>query len=103
MTSSALRGTSLCDSVALGCLHPDLGSPFDPTTFLPAENNVVLSLFVFLLYFLPLGIAVMAAGSQRAWTVCSRPGRRRLVLIPILVPWFSSEWATALAFAWPQR
>jgi O-antigen/teichoic acid export membrane protein len=93
-TSRALLGTSLMViPVALGCLlYPDIGIAFyDRRSFLPAEMNVrFLSLFVFLLYFtMPLGICVLAAGRQRAWTmVQSSCIVVSLALDPILVPWF---------------
>jgi O-antigen/teichoic acid export membrane protein len=93
-TSSALRGTSvLVIPVALGCLlYPDIGIAFfDRTLFQPAEGNLrILSLFVFLLFFtMPLGISILAAGRQRAWTIvqfsCVVVS---LALDPLLVPWF---------------
>jgi O-antigen/teichoic acid export membrane protein len=93
-TSVALRGTSLLViPVALGCLlYPDIGIAFyDRRLFLQAEDNVrVLSLFVLLLYFtMPLGICILAAGKQRAWTlVQSSCVVVSLVLDPLLVPWF---------------
>lgn len=93
-TSQALGGISLMViPVALGCfLYPDIGIAFyDRKTFLPAEMNVrFLSLFVFLLYFtMPLGICVLAAGRQQAWTIVqSSCIVVSLALDPILVPWF---------------
>jgi O-antigen/teichoic acid export membrane protein len=92
-TRNALRGTSLMViPVALGCLlYPDIGIAFyDRKSFLPAEMNVrFLSLFVLLLYFtMPLGICVLAAGRQRAWTIVqSSCIVVSLALDPIL-PWF---------------
>jgi O-antigen/teichoic acid export membrane protein len=94
MTASALRGTSvMVIPVALGCLlYPDLGiALYDRTSFLPAEQNVrVLSLYVFLLYFtMPLGIAILASGRQRAWTIVqSSCVVVSLVVDPFVVPWF---------------
>jgi O-antigen/teichoic acid export membrane protein len=93
-TSVALRGTSLLViPVALGCLlYPDIGIAFyDRRLFLQAEDNVrVLSVFVFLLYFtMPLGISILAAGKQRAWTfVQSSCVVVSLALDPLLVPFF---------------
>ena len=91
---SALRGTSLLVfPVALGCfLYPDIGIAFyDRRSFLPAEGNLrVLAIFVFLLYFtMPLGISIVAAGRQHAWTIVqSSCVLVSLVLDPLLVPWF---------------
>jgi O-antigen/teichoic acid export membrane protein len=92
--SRALRATTvMVFPVALGCLlYPEIGIAFyDRRLFAPAEDNLrILSMFVFLLYFtMPVGISVLAAGRQRAWTlVQSSCVLVSLGLDPILVRWF---------------
>ena len=92
-TSGALRGVSLLVvPVALGCaLFPEIGiSIFSREAFGPAEDNLrILALFLFLVYFtMPIGICLLAAGKQRAWTlvqlVCVATS---LGLDPLLIPW----------------
>lgn len=96
--SGALRGVSvLVAPVAIGCaLFPDIGvALFSRTVFRPAEDNLrVISVFVALVYFsMPLGICIMAAGRQRAWSVvqclCVVTA---LVLDPLLVPIFQNNY-----------
>jgi O-antigen/teichoic acid export membrane protein len=93
-STSALRFTAiLAAPVALGCLlYPDIGiSLYDRAAFLPAEDNLrIQSLFVFLLYFsMPLGICVLAAGRQRAWSVVQASCVAvSVALDPVLVPFF---------------
>jgi len=96
-TRGALRSvTVVVAPVAIGCaLFPDIGvALFSRTTFRPAEDNLrVMSVFVALVYFsMPLGICIMAAGRQRAWSIvqclCVVSA---LVLDPLLVPVFQSR------------
>jgi O-antigen/teichoic acid export membrane protein len=82
--------------VALGCLlYPEIGiSIFSRKSFGPAEDNLrISSLFIFLVYFtMPLGICILAAGKQRAWSIVqSLCIVVSLVLDPILVPWFQTR------------
>jgi O-antigen/teichoic acid export membrane protein len=82
--------------VALGCgLYPEIGiSIFSEKSFGPAEDNLrVSALFLFLVYFsMPLGICILAAGKQRAWSIVqSLCVGVSLVLDPILVPWFQKR------------
>jgi len=90
--NGALRGTSLMVfPVALGCfLYPGIGiSIFSEAGFAPAEDNLrVMSLFIFLVYFtMPLGVAILAAGKQRAWAlVQSLCVLVSLVADPLLIP-----------------
>jgi O-antigen/teichoic acid export membrane protein len=84
--------------VALGCgLYPEIGiSIFNRESFGPAEDNLrVSAIFLFLVYFtMPLGICILAAGKQRAWSVVqSLCVVVSLVLDPILVPWFQKRHA----------
>jgi O-antigen/teichoic acid export membrane protein len=97
-TSGALRSVSvLVAPVAIGCaLFPDIGvALFSRTAFRPAEDNLrVISVFVALVYFsMPLGLCIMAAGRQRAWSVvqclCVLTA---LILDPLLVPIFQSNY-----------
>ena len=97
-TSGALHGVSvLVAPVAIGCaLFPDIGvALFSRTAFRPAEDNLrVISVFLALVYFsMPLGICIMAAGRQRAWSVvqclCVVAA---LILDPLLVPIFQSNY-----------
>jgi len=97
-TRGALRSISIVVApVAIGCaLFPDIGvALFSRTTFGPAEDNLrVMSVFVALVYFsMPLGICIMAAGRQRAWSVvqclCVVAA---LILDPLLVPVFQSHY-----------
>jgi O-antigen/teichoic acid export membrane protein len=79
--------------IALGCaLYPDIGiAVFSKKSFGPAADDLrVLSVFLFLVYFtMPVGICVMAAGKQRAWSVVqSLCVAVSLVLDPLLTPWF---------------
>jgi O-antigen/teichoic acid export membrane protein len=73
-TNGALRGVAaLAVPVALGCaLYPEFGvALFSRQAFRPAEDNLrILALLVVLVYFsMPLGICIMAAGKQRAWSL----------------------------------
>jgi O-antigen/teichoic acid export membrane protein len=82
--------------VALGCLlYPEIGiSIFSRKSFGPAEDNLrISSLFIFLVYFtMPLGICILAAGKQRAWSIVqSLCIVVSLVLDPVLVPWFQTR------------
>ena len=97
-TRGALRSVSIVVApVALGCaLFPDIGvALFSRTAFRPAEDNLrVISVFVALVYFsMPLGICIMAAGRQRAWSVvqclCVVTA---LVLDPLLIPIFQNSY-----------
>jgi O-antigen/teichoic acid export membrane protein len=97
-TNGALRSVSLLIApVALGCaFYPQLGvALFSRQTFRPAEDNLrIMSAFIPLVYVsMPLGIAIMAAGKQRAWSVvqCLAVGVS-VVLDPILVPYFQSRY-----------
>jgi O-antigen/teichoic acid export membrane protein len=93
-TNGALRSVSLLVfPVALCCaLFPDVGvALFSRDSFRPAEDNLrILALLVALIYFtMPLGICIMAAGRQRAWSavqcLCVVTS---LALDPVLVPVF---------------
>jgi O-antigen/teichoic acid export membrane protein len=94
LTRNGLRGTSMVVvPVALGCyLYPDIGVAFfDRRQFVPAEANLrVLSIFVFLLYFsMPIGVAILAAGRRRAWTIVqSLCIAVSVAFDPVLIPWF---------------
>jgi O-antigen/teichoic acid export membrane protein len=82
--------------VALGCtLFPEIGvALFSERAFKPAEDNLrVMGILVALMYLsMPLGICILAAGRQRAWSVvqclCVVTS---LVLDPLLVPIFQSR------------
>ena len=96
-TGGALRSVSvLVAPVAIGCaLFPDIGvALFSRTAFRPAEENLrIISVFVALVYFsMPLGISIMAAGRQSAWSLvqclCVVSA---LILDPLLVPFFQSR------------
>ncbi len=97
-TRGALRSISIVVApVAIGCaLFPDIGvALFSRTAFGPAEDNLrVMSVFVALVYFsMPLGICIMAAGRQHAWSVvqclCVVAA---LILDPLLVPIFQTHY-----------
>ena len=98
-TRSSLRGTAvLAVPLALCCaLYRDLGVQiFSKAAFGPAQGNLlVLSAFVFLLYFsMPIGSALLAAGKQRVWAVtqflCVVVS---VALNPFLIPWFQKNYA----------
>lgn len=79
--------------IALGCgLYPEIGiSIFSRDSFGPAEDNLrVSAAFVFLVYFsMPLGICILAANKQRAWSIVqSLCVAISLALDPVLVPIF---------------
>jgi len=94
MSRGALYSVALAVvPVALGCgLYPEIGiSIFSREAFGPAEDNLRISaVFLFLVYFsMPLGICILAAGKQRAWSlVQAMCVVVSLVLDPRLVPWF---------------
>jgi O-antigen/teichoic acid export membrane protein len=94
---SALRATIvLAVPIALGCaLYPDLGVLlYSRKSYGPAQANlVVLSGFLLLMYVsMPLGIAILAAGRQKAWAaaqfLCVIVSS---VLDPLLIPWFQAR------------
>lgn len=97
-TRSSLRGTAiLAVPLALCCgLYRELGVQiFSERAFGPAEANLlVLSGFVFLLYFsMPIGSALLAAGKQRPWAatqfLCVVVS---IGLNPFLIPWFQKNY-----------
>jgi O-antigen/teichoic acid export membrane protein len=98
VTRGALHSVALLVMpMALGCaLYPALGvSIFGKQSFGPSEDDLrVLSLFLFLVYFtMPIGICVLAAGKQRAWSLvqclCVVVS---LVFDPLLTPWFEHKY-----------
>jgi O-antigen/teichoic acid export membrane protein len=97
-TSGALRSVSVVVvPAALGCaLFPDIGvALFSRTSFRPAEDNLrIMSVFVALVYFsMPLGISIMAAGRQRAWSIVqSLCVVSALILDPLLIPIFQTHY-----------
>jgi O-antigen/teichoic acid export membrane protein len=92
--ASGIRATTLLAvPLALGCwMYPDIGiAIFGKGAFGPAEDNVrALSFFLFLLYFsMPLGIALLAAGRQRIWSIVQALCIVfSAVLDPLLIPYF---------------
>lgn len=94
----AINGTGLLAvPLALGCaLYSDLGiTLYGKSGYAPASQNlVVMSAMVLLVYFsMPLGCALMAAGKQVAWALAQFGCLLlRLVLNPILIPWFQEHY-----------
>ena len=83
--------------IALGCaMFPEIGiAIFSRESYAPAEDNLrIRSLFLFLVYFtMPLGICILAAGKQRAWSIVqSLCVAVSLVFDPLLVPWFEKRY-----------
>ena len=98
VTRGALHSVALLVMpMALGCaLYPALGvGIFGKQSFGPSEDDLrVLALFLFLVYFtMPIGICVLAAGKQRAWSLiqclCLVVS---LVFDPLLTPWFEHKY-----------
>jgi O-antigen/teichoic acid export membrane protein len=97
MARSGLRMTTiLVVPVAVGCFfYADLGIRlFSRASFGPAGDDLrMLAAFVFLVYFsMALGIALLAAGRQRAWAIvqclCVVVS---VVLDPPLIRWFQTR------------
>ncbi len=93
----AITGTGLLAiPLALGCaLYSDLGvAIYGKGSYAPASQNlIVLSGLVLLVYFsMPLSSALLAVGRHVAWTAAQFGCvALRLVLNPLLIPWFQQH------------
>jgi O-antigen/teichoic acid export membrane protein len=94
----SINGTAIVAiPLALCCaLYPEVGvSLYSQKSFGPAEQNLmILSVMVLLIYFsMPLGSALLAAGRQSTWAWAqSGCVVVRLVLNPLLIPWFQERY-----------